>query len=42
MDEKPSWGRPLCLIGDSPKKIVVVNKVMGPRMSDDGILTTDR
>lgn len=42
MDEKPSGGRPLCLIGDGPKKIVVVNKVMGLRISDDGILTIDR
>ena len=31
--------RSLRLIGDSFKKIVVVNKVMKPYMDDDGILT---
>lgn len=31
--------RSLCLIGDSFKKIVIVNKVMRPYMDDDGILT---
>ena len=31
--------RPLRLIGDSFKKIVIVNKVMKPYMDDDGILT---
>lgn len=31
--------RPLRLIGDSFKKIIVVNKVMKPYMDDDGILT---
>lgn len=31
--------RSLRLIGDSFKKIVIVNKVMKPYMDDDGILT---